>query len=52
MNCLKCNGLIISELLPHKQALKKRDTMWKCINCGFRMFEKVREQVNERAIYS
>ena len=52
MNCLKCNGLVISEPLPHKQALKERDTMWKCINCGFRMFEKVKELANERTTYS
>jgi len=41
MNCLKCNGLVISERLPYRQSLKEHDTMWKCINCGHRMFEKI-----------
>lgn len=44
MNCIKCNGLVISERLPFKHSLKEHDTMWKCINCGLRMFEQVKHE--------
>lgn len=47
MNCIKCNGLVISERLPFKHALKEHDTMWKCINCGLRMFEQVTHESNK-----
>jgi len=47
MNCLKCNGLVISERLPWKHSLKEQDTMWKCINCGFRMFEQVKHESHQ-----